>query len=617
MLHLPEEYKKLDAARMRGFQTWNVRSVLSHVDMETGYALNVCLKDGANGHYLKEALIGRLEEGAEIVTPECHAWDGSYTSVKVEFENVKFRIESCVSDDCPLLLLATPLSRELRSPLLVLESGFLWNRPGVSAREKNALIAVAGEKRYTVYMTAPHDPIDPNIPTQAPYLAADFDREIAFCVNLPLDLASVRSRMAAARERYLMDRDSFAPCQEPYEAMECALCWDTTYDAMYGRILTPVSRLWSISHGGYVLFCWDNYFAAFMSSLRDKHLAYSNLIAMTLSRAKAGFVPNFIDGTGLRSEDRSQPPVGSAMLREIYRIHKDRWLVEFLYPMLLQWNVWFAAYRMEADGALCWGSDPVEPKYGNLWEYNGVNDRFGAALESGLDNSPMYDGIPFDKETHRLRLKDVGLTGLYILDTRCLLEFARLLDKREDEKLLLARLARAESGLENLWDEEIGFYCNRRTDTGEFSRRLSPTNFYALFSSRVTSARRARIAQHYFDPNEFYGEWMLPSIARNDPAYPEQEYWRGRVWAPMNFLVYLAMRGYDDLAKVRADLAQKSESLLMKEWTEYRHIHENYNADTGEGCDSAHSDRFYHWGALLGIIAMAENGLIPGLGRSL
>ena len=354
-----------------------------------------------------------------------------------------------------------------------------------------------------------------------------------------------------------------------------------------------------------------------MASLKDKHLAYSNLIAMTLSRTKAGFVPNYADGTGLRSEDRSQPPVGSAMLREVYRIHKDKWLVEFLYPMLLQWNVWFAAYRMEEDGALCWGSDPFEPKYGNLWEYNGVDDRFGAALESGLDNSPMYDDVPFDKQKHRLKLKDVGLTGLYILDTRCLLEFARLLGKQEDEKLLLSRLAHAESGLENLWDEEIGFYCNRRTATGEYSHRLSPTNFYALFSSRVTPARRARILQHYFDPNEFYGEWMLPSIARNDPAYPEQEYWRGRVWAPMNFLVYLAMRGHDDLAKARADLAQKSEALLMKEWTDHRHIHENYNAITGEGCDSAHSDRFYHWGALLGVISMAEHGLIPGLGRSL
>lgn len=617
MLRLPEEYNALHAARARGFQTWSVRSVLSHVDVETGYALNICLKDGANGHYLKEALIGRFGDQAEVVTPEAHAWDGSYTSVKVEFENVKFRVESCTAPDCPLMLLATPLSREMRSPLLVLESGFLWNQSGVMGREKNTLIAVGGNKRYTVYMTAPHDPVDPNLPTQAPYLAADFDREIAFTVNVPLELDEVRRRMAAARDNYLADKERYAPCQEAYEALECAICWDTTWDAMHRRMLTPVSRLWSIGHGGYVLFCWDNYFAAFMASLKDKPLAYSNLIAMTLSRSKDGFIPNFIDGTGMRSEDRSQPPVGSAMLREIYRIHKDRWLVEFLYPMLLQWNVWFAAYRMNEDGTLSWGSNPITPRYGNLWEYNGVDDRYGAALESGLDNSPMYDDIPFDKQSHRLLLKDVGLTGLYILDTRCLIEFADLLGRKEDAALLNQRLEQAEQGLEGLWDETMGFYCNRRCDTGEFSHRISPTNFYALFSSRVSAERKARIAQHYYNPTEFYGDWMLPSIARNDPAYSEQNYWRGRVWAPMNFLTYLALCGHEDLAAVRADLAEKSEALLLREWREHRHIHENYNADTGEGCDSEHSDKFYHWGALLGVISMAEKGMIPHLGRAL
>lgn len=130
---MPKEYKDLCAAHVRGFQTWNTRSVLSHVDMETGYALNVCLKDGANGQYLKEALIGRFGEQEEKVTPEAHAWDGGYTSVKVEFQGVRFRVESCRCEDAPLILLVTPLSRELRAPLLVLESGFLWNpagRPG-------------------------------------------------------------------------------------------------------------------------------------------------------------------------------------------------------------------------------------------------------------------------------------------------------------------------------------------------------------------------------------------------------------------------------------------------------------------------------------------------------
>ena len=120
---MPKEYKDLCAAHVRGFQTWNTRSVLSHVDMETGYALNVCLKDGANGQYLKEALIGRFGEQEEKVTPEAHAWDGGYTSVKVEFQGVRFRVESCRCEDAPLILLVTPLSRELRAPLLVLESG--------------------------------------------------------------------------------------------------------------------------------------------------------------------------------------------------------------------------------------------------------------------------------------------------------------------------------------------------------------------------------------------------------------------------------------------------------------------------------------------------------------
>ena len=50
-----------------------------------------------------------------------------------------------------------------------------------------------------------------------------------------------------------------------------------------------------------------------------------------------------------------------------------------------------------------------------------------------------------------------------------------------------------------------------------------------------------RIQAHYENPKEFWGEWALPSIARNDPAFGDQNYWRGRIWAPMNFLVYLAL----------------------------------------------------------------------------
>ena len=104
------------------------------------------------------------------------------------------------------------------------------------------------------------------------------------------------------------------------------------------------------------------------------------------------------------------------------------------------------------------------------------------------------------------------------------------------------------------------------------------------------------VDEHFYNPDEFWGAWILPSIARNDPAYPEQRYWRGKVWASMNYLVYLGLRKHGLTAACR-DLAAKSADLLLREWFEHGHVHENYTCTTGWGCDKPDSDRFYHWGA--------------------
>ena len=85
------------------------------------------------------------------------------------------------------------------------------------------------------------------------------------------------------------------------------------------------------------------------------------------------------------------------------------------------------------------------------------------------------------------------------------------------------------------------------------------------------------------------------------------------MWAPLNFLVYLAFtkRG---MTEEKKDLAEKSKYIFMKEWTPHRHVHENYNSITGDGCDKQRSDKFYHWGALLCMIALIEDGYLPGFG---
>jgi len=117
--------------------------------------------------------------------------------------------------------------------------------------------------------------------------------------------------------------------------------------------------------------------------------------------------------------------------------------------------------------------------------------------------------------------------------------------------------------------------------------------------------------EHFYNPQEFWGEFIIPSIARNDAAYKDNIYWRGSIWAPMNFLVYLGLRNYN-LEKAQKNLLSKSGELLLRQWLNNGYICENYNAETGECTDVNSSDLFYHWGGLLGFISLIEKGYIPG-----
>lgn len=47
----------------------------------------------------------------------------------------------------------------------------------------------------------------------------------------------------------------------------------------------------------------------------------------------------------------------------------------------------------------------------------------------------------------------------------------------------------------------------------------------------------------------------------------------------------------------------------VQEWQACRHMHENYNAEDGWGVDpNPKSDPFYHWGGLLGLIGLLDDG---------
>lgn len=599
------EYNDLKKRLAQGWNTWNTRSVLSHVLLPQGFALNLCLKEYAGRQYLKEALIGRHGEMDERIFPGPHAYDGSYTELRLLWQGLEVTIQSAHAGD-DLVLMVTPVKNQKCPALLAAEAGLLWNRPGTIRLEGDHLQGQMPGREVIVFCTE-ENAIDPYLPTQSPYLTATLARPVGFSTGRRRTLEEIQSIVELQKQTQQQRKSAFGNLAEVYNAIQSCLAWDTIYEPEHDRVVSPVSRLWNVHWGGFVLFDWDTYFAALMASLDNKELAYANAIEITREKTERGFIPNYGTVCNIKSRDRSQPPVGSRVILELYRRFGERWLLEEVYADLLEWNRWWPSNRQQ-EGLLCWGSDPYEPLVDAPLELWGLYNAQGAAFESGLDNSPMYDNIPFDAENHMMRLADVGLNGLYVMDCMALSEIAQALGNIDDARELKQRGENFRKALKSLWDEETGLFLNRHTDTGKFNRRISPTNFYALLGEAASQAQVERMLhEHFYNPTEFWGEWILPSISRNDPGYPDQDYWRGRIWGPMNFLVYLGLQNYD-VPQARKDLAEKSSALLMKNWLEHGYVCENYCADTGLGGEKPNSDQYYHWGGLLGMPAFFEAG---------
>jgi neutral trehalase len=350
-----------------------------------------------------------------------------------------------------------------------------------------------------------------------------------------------------------------------------------------------------------VLFDWDTYFAALMAAVDDKNIAYANAIAITDEITEKGFIPNVAAIWDKKSNDRSQPPVGSMVCKMIYEKYPEKEFLVSVYDNLLTWNRWWDQNRNH-QGYLSWGSNPVQDGLGKQ------HTKHAGQLESGLDNSPLFDSVDFNEETHMLELGSVGLMGLYIGDCKALADIADELGKNDDARELRKRAKKYSKKLKTMWDEETGIYRDVYLKNGKFSTHLAPTNFYSLISGVPTQKQAERmIEEHYFNEEEFYGEWVMPSISRDNLAFGDNSYWRGRIWAPMNFLVYMGMRNYD-LPEARKDLADKSVKLIMKEWTDHNLVFENYNSTTGVGGDVRNSNPYYSWGALLSFIGLWEYG---------
>ena len=437
-----------------------------------------------------------------------------------------------------------------------------------------------------------------------------------------------------ARTRNVTGSGILAPIGEAFSAV---LPFNTMYKPHTGRRYIMVERSWSRCEEGWGLqFNWDTFLSSWSASWVDPELAKENMLSGYDVQLPDGRIPLHIRPGKERAAEppitagRAQHIVQGLTLWNTYLHTKDPAWAKHCYEGAKRANAWWFSDRGDGQafrdplnwGLLGFGYDPkaemgilgarLQPYVGKAqYAYFETYDdspqwTTGQFFKSvaGLRDVTENDVDDESKYIERYQTADIYTLErccLYAVDCDCLSKMARALGYEEDAAWFAARYRQmAERINEKMWCEEDGCYYNLKFD-GTLSKRQSPDCFMPLMTGLVPADRKERLLSILRDENKFWGEYMIPSIAKDDPAFPDQAYWRGQIWPPQVLWTYLGLKrsGERELAW---EFANKVGAMLAREWTEKGFTPENYNGYSGRCSGAPH----YNWGVLMGLPLLEE-----------
>jgi hypothetical protein len=199
-------------------------------------------------------------------------------------------------------------------------------------------------------------------------------------------------------------------------------------------------------------------------------------------------------------------------------------VVELCFDDLLNWNTWMYTRRREAPvGLLSWGSNPDPYTPDGSSEGSGSG---GASLESGLDNGPVMNDVPFNQTGLYLQDEyDAGYSGMYLMDTLAQIELARSIGRADAATLLQSRFDEVSSAMmKTLWNDTAGYFQNKLSKDMAPVEHMAPTHFYPLLAGPEHGPTQDQVTttvtQHLTNPARF-AVWPTGEPPKEHPVPPE------------------------------------------------------------------------------------------------
>ncbi len=398
-------------------------------------------------------------------------------------------------------------------------------------------------------------------------------------------------------------------------AINDQLEWSEVWAPRRRRPYITVSRNWAAFYGTNTGpdFLWDSFFNAVLVCQEDERKSFDMIRDITSWQNDQGMFAQYGEWASVARPQNSpvawghtQYPVGALAVAKIYLRRPNGSFLAEIYPRLLKNHHWWFADRGDGQPWRDGNRNGLLELGANYPEEIPYADRQQVAYCESYDDNPQWWHIArFNEETGTLEQDTVERNCLYAMDCWILAWLARQLGRVAEATALEAEHRRMAATINRLlWDPKRGCYFNRHWDnySGDpFFLQQAPDIFMSLLGKVATPTQADSLRKLFHDSTKFAGEWILPTISRDDPDYPKQDYWKGKVWAPVNWLVYQGLKIYD-WDREASLLAESSAKIFLKSWRGRGECHENYLATTGEGSGDPH----YTWGALMALIAVEQ-----------
>ena len=398
-------------------------------------------------------------------------------------------------------------------------------------------------------------------------------------------------------------------------AINDQLEWSEVYAPRRRRPYITVSRIWGAFYGTNTGpdFLWDSFFNAILVCQEDQRKSFDMIRDITSWQNDQGMFAQYGEwaanprpGNSPVAWGHTQYPLGALAVAKIYMRRPNRAFLEEIYPRLLKNHRWWFADRGDGQPWRDGNHNGLLELGANYPEEIPYADRQQVAYCESYDDSPQWWHVAkFNEKTGTLEQDTVERNCLYAMDCWILAWLARQLGRLQEAAALEAEHQRMAATINRLlWDPRRQCYFNRHWDNhpgDPFFPQVSPDIFMSLLGRVATPEQAAALRKLFHDPTKFAGEWILPTTSRDDPEYPKQHYWKGKVWAPVNWLVYQGLKIYE-WDREAGLLAESSAKIFLKSWRSRGECQENYLSTTGDGSGDPH----YTWGALMALIGVEE-----------